>query len=263
MNDSMRILVTFALETEFAPWRAMHSFAAENWGSVEVLAAEISGARIGVLLTGAGPKQASLRTADAILRAPDSIDVCISSGLAGALKDSYGIAQVLVAKSVFSEAFHPELAGKILSSSDALVSFAGECSATVVDQFYSAQHAISTAEEKKHLGKLADAVEMESFEVMFQAFLRGIPSIAIRSISDLANEDLPLDMDGVFSDEGQVSIPRVIGQVAAHPAAIPGLIRLAEQSKQASQSLAAFLNRYISVLASRAASLSTSAAAGQ
>ena len=31
----MRILVTFALENEFAPWRAMRKFRAEEWGPAD------------------------------------------------------------------------------------------------------------------------------------------------------------------------------------------------------------------------------------
>lgn len=260
----MKILVTFALETEFAPWRAMHDFRPAQWGTVQAHVANISSAQIGVVLTGAGPKQARLRAAEAMRGESDAIDLCISSGFAGALRESYEVGQVLAARSVFSETVEAEAQSKILWSSEALVSFAEECGATVVDQFYSAQHVVSRAEEKKCLAKLADAVDMESFEVMLVANASGVPAVAIRSVSDAAHEDLPLDMDGVFSSEGQVSIPRVLGQVALHPTALPGLIRLGEQSKRAAESLAQFLNRYIEILAKRPTSLaSTSATAGQ
>ena len=69
---------------------------------------------------------------------------------------------------------------------------------------------ISTAEEKRYLGESADAVEMESFEVLRAAAASGVPAVAIRAISDLAGEDLPLGMNGIFTDEGQVSISRVV-----------------------------------------------------
>ena len=59
----MRILVTFALETEFAPWRALREFRAVQWGDAEVYRAQIGAADVGVLLTGAGPRQAHLQTA--------------------------------------------------------------------------------------------------------------------------------------------------------------------------------------------------------
>lgn len=260
----MKILITFALETEFSPWRPMRDFRSAQWGAVDVHVANIGDVQVGVVLTGAGPKQARLNAAEVMRGEPNAIDLCISSGFAGALKESCQVGQVLVAKSISSEMAEAGSPSKLLSSSEALVSFAADCGATVVEQFYSAQHVVSRAEEKKYLAKLADAVDMESFEVMAAAAAAGVPAVAIRSISDAAQEDLPLDMDSVFSDEGRVSIPRVLGQVALHPKALPGLIRLGEQSKRAAESLAQFLNRYIEVLAKRMTSVaSTSATAGQ
>ncbi len=70
-------------------------------------------------------------------------------------------------------------------------------------------------------------------------------------------EDLPLDMSQVFTDEGQVSIPRVLGQVALRPQSLPGLIRLGKNSRIAAESLARFLDSYVVALASRAAQLET------
>lgn len=259
----MKILVTFALETEFTPWRSSHAFQPGMWGSAKARFAEIAGAQVGVVLTGAGPKQAGLWASEVMRSDPGSINLCISAGFAGALKEAYKIGQVLAAKSVFSEVSQAE-SPRILPSSEPLVAFAASCGATVVDQFYSAQHVVSRAEEKQHLGKIADAIEMESFEIMRQAAAVGIPAVAIRSISDLATEDLPLDMDGIFSEEGRVSIPRVLGQVALHPTAVPGLMKLGTQTKHSAESLAQFLDRYIEVLASRMAPLArTSASAGQ
>jgi adenosylhomocysteine nucleosidase len=264
MSVGMKILVTFALESEFAPWRAMHDFRSGTWGSAKAHFTEIAGAQVGVVLTGAGPKQAGLRASEVIWGEYDSIGLCISTGLAGGLKDAYEIGHVLAAKSVFSEAPHADLPSHVLDSSPALVAFAGECGATIVDQFYSAPHVVGRSEEKRHLGKVADAVEMESFEIMHEAAAFGIPVVPIRAISDLAGEDLPLDMDGVFNEEGRVSIPRVLGQVALHPGSLPDLIKLGNQSKRAAESLAQFLDRYVAMLVDRAKTLETNTAtAGQ
>ncbi len=99
----MKILVTFALENEFAPWRAMHDFRACEWGGMKVHVAEIGGAEVGVILTGAGPKHAA-QLLRAVMRAEgDSIGLCISSGLAGALRTDYSIGQILAAKAVAPE----------------------------------------------------------------------------------------------------------------------------------------------------------------
>jgi hypothetical protein len=77
----------------------------------------------------------------------------------------------------------------------------------------------------------------------------GFSCIAIRAVSDRCDEDLPLDMNRLFAEDGQVSVSRVLGQVARHPAAIPSLMRLAQNSKKAAESLARFLDSYIDAIA--------------
>src|SRR5579863_1544203 len=99
----MRILVTFALENEFAPWRAKHDFRAAEWGGFGVHVAEIGGAETGVILTGAGPKHAGHAAATVMRAEGDSIGLCISSGLAGALRPEYSVGQILAANAVASE----------------------------------------------------------------------------------------------------------------------------------------------------------------
>ncbi len=84
--------------------------------------------------------------------------------------------------------------------------------------------------------------------MLFEARTDGIPAVAIRSISDTVDEDLPLDMNEVFTESGEVSMPRVLGQVAMRPQSLPALVRLGRKSKQAAESLAEFLDRYIVAL---------------
>jgi adenosylhomocysteine nucleosidase len=260
----VRILVTFALENEFAPWQASHDFKPAKLGNLDVHAAEFSSVQVTAVLTGVGARQAAL-TAKQIMRGEfESFDCCISCGLAGGLRSNYGIGEVLAARSVFSEAVTVDGASRLLPCSGALVSFASDCGATVVEQFYSANHLISTAREKQALSSssAADAVEMESFEILREAQEAGVPAVSIRSISDTLDEDLPLDMSQILTDEGQVSIPRVLGQVALKPRSLPGLIRLAKNSREAAQSLSRFLDSYVAALAKRTAPLETKLTAG-
>jgi adenosylhomocysteine nucleosidase len=244
----MKILVTFALETEFAPWRALREFRAVQWGDAEVYRAQIGAAEVVVLLTGAGPKQAHMGTSKVLGGDQESIQLCISSGLAGALKPEYRIGQVLAARSVRTENELTDPSSNPLASSAALLSFAAECGATVVEQFFSSVRVAGRTEEKRQLGEHSDAVEMESFEVLLESAAYGIPAIAIRAISDSVDDDLPLDMNRIFTGEGQVSIPRVLGQVALHPTSVPELVRLGQNSKLAAESLAQFLDKYITML---------------
>jgi len=258
----LKILVTFALETEFAPWRARRKFRRSMWGAAEAYFAEIGGAEVGVVLTGAGSRQAALAVSKVSWGEPDTMQFCISSGLAGALKPDYRVGQVLAARTIVAESAPAGASGRMMESSAALVSFAAECGAILVDRFYSAERAIATAHEKRHLAESSgcDAVEMESFQVLFKARTDGIPAVAIRSISDAVDEDMPLDMNEVFTERGEVSIPRVLGQVALRPQSLPGLVRLGRNSKQAAESLAKFLDCYISAFSERAKALESGAA---
>ena len=248
----MKILVTFALETEFAPWRALRRFQEAKWGPAKVYLTEIGNAEVGVVVTGAGLRQAAAELSKVSWIEPDCMQVCISSGLAGALKPEYRIGQVLAARAVATEVAPAGASARVVESSAALVSFAAECGATVVNRFESAGRAINTAEEKQHLGTTADAVEMESFAVLWRARTDGIPAIAIRSISDGAEEDLPFDMNEVFTDRGKVSIPRVLGQVALRPQSLSEVVKLGRNSRRAAESLGKFLDAYIMALSERA-----------
>lgn len=257
--NAMRILVTFALENEFAPWRAMRDFRPENMGNVETYGAKVDGADVQVVVTGVGLRLAALRTRDVLKLNGDSVEFVVSSGSAGAVRRSYVIGQVLAAREVKAEA--PDAGSGTIGCSGALVSFAESCGATIVNQFYTSERAIGTQEEKQYIGEFADAVEMESFGVLSAAAESGVPGVAIRGVSDLADENLPLDMNEVFTDEGKVSVPRVLGQVARHPGAVPGLMKLGQQSKTAAEALARFLDRYVTTVAERSAALNARGAA--
>jgi adenosylhomocysteine nucleosidase len=253
----VRILVTFALENEFAPWRSTRDFRSAKVGNADVHLAEFGTAQLTVALTGVGARRAAMTASKIMDREYGSFDCCISSGLAGGLRNNYRIGEVLAARRVLSEALRADGSSQLLESSGALVSFAADCGATVADRFYTANHIVSSADEKELLGRVSDAVDMESFEILRESQAVGVPAIAIRALSDTSAEDLPIDMSRVFSERGQVSIPRVMGQVALNPQSLPGLIRLGKNSGIAAQSLARFLDLYVGTLASQALRLET------
>lgn len=274
----MRILVTFAIENEFAPWRERRGFRAEPRPKPEIVggeiadvkieppetySAEIGGARVGVVLTGAGPKPAASAIAQAIPASPDQIDFCISTGLAGALRPQYRIGQVLAAREVRSGSIEPAERGDTLLSSEALLSFASECGATPVERFHTAGRVIGKAAEKKFLGETADAVEMESYVILGEARRRGVPAIAVRAISDSVDEEMPFDMTGIFTEEGRISMPLVLAQVAKHPQSISAVMKLGQSAKTAATELAGFLDRYVEKLAAAGTNLEGKAASAK
>jgi adenosylhomocysteine nucleosidase len=252
----VRILVTFALEGEFAPWRKIRAFRRTRWGAGDVYAAEIGGAEIGVVLTGVGSGQAALAGSRVLEGEEDSLKFCISSGLAGALRPGYKVGQVLAARSV-SAGFPCSATERVLETSAPLISFAAELGATPVGRFFTAEHVVLRAEEKCRLGRAADAVDMESFEILRKCADDGVPGVAIRAVSDEADEELPLDMNRIFDDRGHLSLPRVMGQVVLHPGSLPGLVDLGQRSRRAAESLTRFLDRYLTLVTERARNLET------
>ncbi len=237
----------------------MHSFRPGKWGAADAYFAQIGTAEVGVVLTGVGPRAAKRELLKVLATEHDEINCIVSSGLAGALRTELELGQVLTARYVYSENPRPELNTQVLQSSAALVSFAADCGATVVNRFLSANHVVATAAEKRLMGANADAVEMESFDVLHQAAEFGVPAMALRAISDLATEDLPLDMGEILTDAGQVSLPRVLERVARHPQSLPSLMRLGQNSKRAAESLAGILDSFVRTVATKSRALETSA----
>lgn len=237
----MKILVTFALENEFAPWRKLARFQrvsapeADGWYEAQIGPAEVR-----VVVTGTGAFAAQRAMNGAFDWVPD---FCVASGLAGSLKADYVPGDVLVGRRVTEIK-----SGRSIASDSEMQQVAEEMGAKPVASFLVADRVIATIAEKRELAAKGDAVEMEGVYVLAAAAQHGVRSVAIRSVSDSVNRDLPLDFERVFDASGQVSVAKVIGQVAAKPARIPGLVRLAEDSARAANALATFLNTFVQAL---------------
>lgn len=92
----------------------------------------------------------------------------------------------------------------------------------------------------------ADLVEMESDVLRSLAAERGIKSATVRSVSDTANADLPLDFNKVYSTDMRLDPFKLGMQIAGAPWKIPALMRLGRDAAAASASLAdvLFLSLY-------------------
>jgi adenosylhomocysteine nucleosidase len=234
----MKVLVTFALENEFAPWRKMRNFQKSSGNAGDrSYAVKIGEANVQVFITGVGRFAVQRAAAGAFESAPE---VCISSGLAGSLKDSHQIGEVLATRAT------SDAAGVHLIYSNAeLLADAVESGAKRVERFVVSDRVIATAAEKKSLAVLGDAVDMESLYILAEASKRAIPAIAIRAVSDDTSSDLPLDFDRLLNVQGGVSVPKVIGQVISRPQRLGALLRLARHSARAASALARFLDVYV------------------
>ena len=101
-----------------------------------------------------------------------------------------------------------------------------------------------TATEKRALRRRtgAIAVDMESAAVAAKAHEWGVPFRCIKVVSDIAGEDMPLDFNRYRDSAGNFSRVRIALAALRRPfTAIPGLLRLDRNCRQAAQALGEFL----------------------
>lgn len=251
----MRVLVTFAVETEFTPWRRRHDFRRKDFRIPELLRgrpsyrvyeASVAGTDVDVLLTGIGWEDLFFNIAhralrDLLKRKPD---YCVSTGLAGGLNDQLHPGDVVAA----SQLSLRQGGGRILSNKR-LLKVAENCGARIVSVLITENHIVSEASTKSRMSQFGDFVDMESYHILQIVNGTQIPAIAVRGISDAANDDLPLDFNKIIGRDGTLRKRQLFGELVRNPKKISSLIRFGRQSKKASHAVADFLDRFITSLA--------------
>jgi nucleoside phosphorylase len=245
----MRILVTFAVEAEFAPWRSRHPFVPYEFDEAgrrrefDLYRANIGSNEVTVLLTGMGSQNAI----NAIRTIPlELTDVCISTGLAGALDPSLKLGIIVAGR------FCGTVSKLQKTSSDsALLNLASAAGARTVDMFLTSEMILVTATEKQALAATGSVVEMESTYILAAASERRVPAIAFRAIGDGADEDLPVDFRHVVDSRGRVRVFPLLKELALQPHRLTLLVRFGRQSRAAARSLADFLDQYIPLIAAK------------
>jgi nucleoside phosphorylase len=246
---ALKILVTFAVEPEFASWKRRYQFNpfwkdfSRQDAPADLYKADLDGLEIIVLLTGMGWGLWMDRCPVRAVLLSESPDICISSGLAGGLNAAHHHGDVLVARNVQLVSTGASVPG------DAnLVSVAVGSGAHAVDKFLTNESIVSDAAAKQSLAATGDAVEMESYHVMSAANGLPVRSVAIRAVCDTAGEDLPLDFSRVVDRRGRVRWGNMLREVGRRPQRIPALVRFGQRSQLAARKLADFLDRYVDAL---------------
>jgi adenosylhomocysteine nucleosidase len=248
----MKVLVTFAVEAEFAAWRKLRAFNLIDYQGLKLRRATVGTAEVTVLITGVGVQSAA-QAMDLMMRMADKeqyFDVCISSGLAGALCDTLGVGDIIAPKELIVELKHADLRDERREVDAELRQLALGDGAKNANCLFTTDEILVKASQKKSCSSRAQSVDMESFEIVKAASAWGARSVVIRAISDAATEDLPINFNLTLSAQNEVSLPKVLIQLAMNPLALPSLIRFGKQSKRAGVLLAEFLERYLQDLAS-------------
>ncbi len=239
---TVKVLVTFAVEAEFAPWRKRrpfkrHSSRGPSYSSVSFFSTAIDSVEVIVFLTGI-----ALRKSEPGLRflLEQSMDVCICSGLAGGLRPSLKAGEIFVPDAVVESAKNSTRA-----CNQELVEIAAGMGATRVGRILTTKNVLGQVQSKKDAASHADAVDMESFAVVTIASEKWIPAAVVRAVSDTFDEELPLDFDRASNSRGEISVGRLALQLLAKPRRISAAIAFGKQSTLAAANLANFLDRYI------------------
>ena len=237
----MRILVTFAVEAEFAPWRKLRKFRkVDSKRDSASFLTETGTHFVKVILTGIG--RAGVTT---ILSSDDSgrgetPDLIISSGFAGALRDPLRAGDLVVPR----EARTLNNDTRAIADST-LREYAIRAGAASIETLLTVDHIVQTASEKSRLAFFGEAVDMESAIIMSAFAVMSVPAITIRAISDAPNEDLPIDFDRCLTPQGAVRPLSLVNALVSGPQKLPKLIRFGQQSNMAAGKLARFLDGFL------------------
>ena len=243
----MHMLVTFAVEAEFAAWRKLRHFNLLDYQGLKLWRTQIGQAELSVLITGVGTQAAS-QAMDLMMRMADKeqhFDVCISSGLAGALCETLGVGDIVAPRELLSEIGNADAGDHRIEVHDTLRQLALRLGAKPADCLLTTDQVLVKASQKKSCASRAQSVDMESFEIVREAVAWGAKGVVIRAISDAATQDLPINFNLTLSAKNEVSIGKVLLELLKNPLALPGLIRFGQQSRRAGARLAAFLEAYV------------------
>lgn len=199
-------------------------------------------AGIALIKTGEGP-----RNAERMLRSwldQSSARAVLGIGFAGALSSSLRAGDLVVAREVRGI----DREGESYVSSPALLAVARRArierlhfgTAVTVDEIVgkaSAKRQLATVLAKDEIG----CVDMESSAVARVCGERGLPFLIVRSITDLLDEDLPIDFNSCRTRDGRVSAHRVIRAALARPQSFKELLELRRRSHCCAERLAAFI----------------------
>jgi nucleoside phosphorylase len=219
----MHLLVCFALKEEAASFRKMAAGTAA--------AAQAAS----ILITGIGRRNAEKSLREFL--ATNSPKLVLTCGFAGGLNPDLAIGTVVF-----------ELPESPLSTFNFQLSTRLSAAGVKPVRFFCADRITTTVAEKKKLRAEtgADAVEMESETIHAVCRERGISCATVRVISDMANEDLPLDFNAFSKPDMSLDYGKLAWAITKSPGKIGALLKLRKQTRFAAKQLAAVLAKTIS-----------------
>ena len=197
---------------------------------------------------GVGIEKASAVCREAL--AAQSLDLAVSSGFACALVPS-PVGELLIGTHVLHQgdavgSFGPR---DVLSCSESLTKEALDAAGRAdvparSGRFVTVSRVVWQAQEKSEVGHATGAIglDMESAAIGVAARERHIPFLVVRAVSDLHDEDLPLDFNHCLTPAGWV---RGAAACLMRPSRLIGLGRLGAHCATASTRITAFFHAFV------------------
>lgn len=234
--------VVAAMPQEIAPLlRRVAGYRKERAAGCNLYRFEVEGVPVALIESGMGPRHAAAATAALIERATP--DCLVNFGFAGGVLPGTGVGDLVLAERVLylengclSDASQPDpvlcnLVAEALAQAPITLHRGTFVTAAVI------------TEKTMLAGLLAPGMghpvlEMETAALSRVAAQAGIPVLALRGVSDAAEEELGFSLEEFCDRELRISAVRVMRTIALKPWIIPQLVRLSGNSKRAGKNLA-------------------------
>jgi len=212
---------------------------------VNCLCGRQAGQAYWLVLTGIGPKAADAAARAVLNRCRAAL--VVSTGFAGALLPAAAVGDVIVATTVVGAKFDgvwTQVGPAITCDSSVrqvVHAAAAEMNLTVHSgPVLSVPTIVCRAVDKLQVSRLTGtiAIDMESAAIAEVASAQGVPFGVVRTVSDVVDEDLPLDFNAFLKPWGWM---RGIGAVLLSPGSLVALNRLRLQSRLAAKRLTALI----------------------
>ena len=244
--------VVAAMPQEIAPLlRRTKGHVKESAAGFTVYRFEVQGVPVVLIESGIGPRHAAAATKTLISLAKPKL--ILNFGLAGAVLPGTGVGELVLAERVLlledgrlTEAPHPDpRLSDLLFTACAGAPFTLHRGSFVTTATIMNKQAVAAF---LGAGMNHPVLEMETVAVLLEAELAGIPVVAVRGVSDAANEDLGFSIEEFCDSELKISLARVVSCIVGRPWIIPQLVRLSRNTSRAGKNLALCVELALKVL---------------
>lgn len=192
-----------------------------------------------LLETGEGIANAMRRLEARLAGGP--LRAVLSIGFAGALTASLKAGDLVIPREVRTAAAQPDPVLFEAAQNLRSLGFATRSGIAITSD-----EIVWTAESKRALASTLPSnenglVDMESTVIAEVCGRRRLPFLIVRSITDLLDEDLPLNFNLYRDSEGRVDSTRVVKAALLKPNTIAGLVELRRRSELCAERMAVFM----------------------